>query len=247
MIPPSGPTTTSTSPAAGMPCPARAAVASSCSTRARALFLMRSTSSRWPTGCATSGTRLRRDCLAAALTTLSHLRSALAPRSPRHTTTLRDACHGTTSSTPSSVADSMAWSSRSALASACTSTKRSAGSGSCSTAVTSRPSSALPAEATDAVTLVPWPSESSTDSPGPILRTVAACRPSGPSSRTLLPTRTPARRAGSTRKSGSVTAYAFGDRVGYLALNASRSLPSRPWPAGARCPSGRSSPRKTAS
>ena len=60
----------------------------------------------------------------------------LAARSPRQTTIDRSACHGTTASTPTSVAASIAISSRSPLARACTSTSGTAGAASTTTSVT---------------------------------------------------------------------------------------------------------------
>ena len=63
----------------------------------------------------TSGTRARRDCLAAAVTRSAHDALALSALGPRHWTTHRAAAHGTIRVAPSSVAASIACSSRPAL------------------------------------------------------------------------------------------------------------------------------------
>ncbi len=129
---------------------------------------------------ASTGRRARRDCLVAARMTSSHLRHALSPRSPRHWTMLRAACQGMTSSTPSSVAASMAWSSRSPLARAWASTSRGAGSASSRTERTRRSSRPAPTSVTSAVTTRPAPSPTRTRCPTPVRFTVAAWRPSAP-------------------------------------------------------------------
>ena len=234
-MPPSGPTTTSTSPASGRATPASGSVASSCSTKAAADLRTRVATSAVVAVGASTGRRVRRDCLVAATSTASHLRRAFSPRSPRHCTTLRDACHGTTSSTPHSVAASTAWSSRSFLARACTSTNRGLGSGSLATETTRRSSVPAPTATTSPSTRSPAPSVSSRCSPTRVRRTVAACRPSGPSS-TDAPRRPPAPR----RALGGQEVQ----RQGHRALKASRSLPKIEPSAGfAMRPSGRSSPR----
>ena len=82
------------------PSPRAARVASSCSTSATppaaTTARTRSTSPRPSSATSTSGTRARRDCLAAARTVPSQRARLFAARSPRHTTIDRSACHGTT-------------------------------------------------------------------------------------------------------------------------------------------------------
>ncbi len=135
-MPPSGPTTSSTSPDVGQRRRRRAGVARTRAARAPRLRRRRSSATRadqlgrWSAPRATSGCHARRDCLVAERTVASHFARLRAARSPRHTTTDRWACHGTMPSTPTSVAASIASSSRSPLASAWTSTTRTGGGGS---------------------------------------------------------------------------------------------------------------------
>src|SRR4051812_16397692 len=204
-MPPSGPTTSSTSPSAGRARPAKGVRASSCSTTASAAPATRVRTSAPDASGATTGTRARRDCLAAARTVCSHLRRDRSPRSPFHTTTLRAACQGTTSSTPSSVAASTARSSRSPLASAWTSTNRGEGSGTDSSASTRRLRASRALLRTVQRATAPMPSATSTRSPAVIRRTVAACRPSAPSSASCEPIAAPASAPASSRNSGALT------------------------------------------
>ncbi len=208
--PPSGPTTSTTSPAAGSETLARGIRASSCNTYAAAAPRTRTASSAVVAVAASTGRRVRRDCFVAARRTASHLRRAFSPRSPRHWTTLRDACHGTTSSTPHSVAASTACSSRSYLARAWTRTNRGLGRGSVVTETTSRSSDPAPTATTRASTRFPSPSVSRSRSPTRVRRTVAACRPSGPSRTTTSPTPRPVSVSPVSRWSGRVMAVVSG-------------------------------------
>ena len=136
-IPPSGPTTTSSSPTSGSGSVVSPAVASSCSTAtvppAATTSRVRAASCLVVSGTSTSGIRERRACLVAARTVLAQRARDFAARSPRQTTTERSACHGMIASAPTSVAASMAISSRSPLARAWTSVTTTTGTSSTST------------------------------------------------------------------------------------------------------------------
>ena len=84
---------------------------------------------------ATGGTVARRDCLAASRATVCQRAAPLTDFSSDQRATHREAAHGTSASTPASVARSTASSLRSPLGSACTRVTRTAGSGMRSAAV----------------------------------------------------------------------------------------------------------------
>ena len=144
VMPPSGPTTTRTSPASGSACAARL-----CG-RVLVQHVCRGGAAD-ARGQGLGGDQLGDDRHAGPAGLLGGGRHGglplaprlVAPRSPRHWTMLREACHGTTSSTPNSVAASIAWSSRSPLARACTRTNRGWDSGSRHTSTTLSSSSGL--------------------------------------------------------------------------------------------------------
>ena len=130
VMPPSGPTTTTTSPSSGGP-------------RRRPATRSRPRAAPMPSAAPATGAppasavpdRLGDDRARGPGATAWRRRripppsgAGPSPRArPRQTTTLREACHGTTSSTPSSVAVSIACSSRPPLARACTRTSRGLG------------------------------------------------------------------------------------------------------------------------
>src|SRR5699024_8202129 len=215
-IPPSGPTITTISSRpsslAERSCSARLMSPTdscSCSTSTEAPSAVRSRSCESScavlAGSPTSGMPGRRHCLTAARAVAAHLARPLRSFSPRQTDTERRAIHGTTASTPSSVADSTACSSRPPVARACTRVRRgrrcTAGDGS----VSSRRSSvSLRAAVTSASTWRPGASVSSTCSPTPIRATFAAWRPSSPSSTSASPATAVARESSRIRNPGGV-------------------------------------------
>ena len=149
----------------------------------------------------------------------------------------RAAAHGTTSSTPTSVTSSTASSPRSPLASACTSTIRGAGGGSRATRRSRRAAGRRrPARSPRSPRRRRRRRRAPARSPGRSRRTVAAWRPSAPSSTTDAP-------------AGSASAQE--DRARHAAhrpLNASRIWENSPPPCARREPAGeRSSPRSSAS
>ena len=132
-----------------------------------------------------TGHRARRDCLAAATSTASHLRRAFSPRSPRQTARrCATACHGTTSSTPTR------WPprppARRGRPSPAPARARSAARGSGSSATEHRPAGrAVPAPTAHDLALDPQAravGEQHVLARRRVRRTVAACRPSAPSS-----------------------------------------------------------------
>ena len=117
LSPPSGPTTSTTRPARGRaPSPSAVlsgTVAPSCSTHATSAPATTPVMAPRSATAATTGHQVRRDCLAASRATASHLARPRSTLSPLHLLTQRSACHGTISSTPTSVSRSTASSPRS--------------------------------------------------------------------------------------------------------------------------------------
>ncbi len=214
MRPPSGPTTSTTSPSAASSMPVSGCSASSCSTRS-CPGSAATCGSRC--GSVTAGHHARRDCLAASRAVARHFSSERAPRSPCHCWTQRAAIHGTISSTPTSVASSTASSPRSPLASAWARTRRGAGASSTDRAVTARRTRSWPRPVTTQVARAPSPSTTSTTSPVRSRRTVAAWWPSGPVSTRCAPL------TSSAKKTGLVTACAC--------RTACRRRARLPWPS----------------
>src|SRR5690606_32347498 len=227
--PPSGPTTTTISgtPSTGTCTSGAAATSCSTSTSAPRPVASATTSTRaWPrTTGSSSGSQDRRATFVAACTIARQRCSPLAALSPRHWTTDRSDCHGRTASTPSSVAASTAISSRSPLASACTSTSRGEAGGSDVTAVTSISTAAGPEPgATSPTSRVPTPSTTSIGSPARSRCTDAACRASGPVRVHRPPAATPSSAPGSTTKTGAVMPRRSATREGVPQLAEHRAL-----------------------
>ena len=168
----------------------------------------------------TSGTQARRACLVASRAVACHRARPLATFAPLHTDTHRSACHGTTASTPSSVAVSTACSSRPLLASAWTRTIRTVDSASSTRSRTRAVRRSLapfaPARTTSQTSRRPAPSTRSTRSPTCSRLTVTAWRASVPVSVSMSPIRAVcAPPAGSSvrgvmMKTGAVTSAAYG-------------------------------------
>ena len=149
----------------------------------------RVTNSAVDTGPVTEGMCARRDCLAADRATAAQRRRPLSTRvDPSHLATQREACHGTNPSAPASVASSMASSERSDFGSACTTVTGGAGAGTLRRSSTRADSLPLPTSSMTQCASVPSPSLRSSRSPGRIRRTLAAWKPSSPSSTAISPT-----------------------------------------------------------
>ena len=237
VMPPSGPTTSTTSPVAGSRIDAIRSDAASCSTIAVPPAPTAARTRAATSAVVASGSHLGHERPTRLLGRLARGRCATSPRRARpsrrvHSATDRDADHGTTTSTPTSVSSSTESSPRSPLASAWTTTTRGDG-GACSTygddarrraGRARRPRSPSPS------TTRPRPSPTSTVLTDREPLTVAACRPSAPSRTTTAPASrgTPA----STRKNGAVTGSAAVEGVAQPREQAAlldRGRPGPPW------------------
>src|SRR5262245_8703742 len=198
LIPPSGPTISRMSPAAGKSSALSATGAAGSSSTATLAVATRRASSAVVTGPVTSGSQARRDCLAAWAAAARHRASARSPRAPSHRVTQRCAAQGTITSTPPSVIRSTASGPCSPLGSAWATTRAGSGRGSLRRASTLSSSVPALAAVTTHSATSPAPSVRSARSPTPSRRTVAACLPSGPSRTTTSAVSA----AGSLKKTG---------------------------------------------
>jgi hypothetical protein len=161
------------------------AVGSRTSTREAAA---REASSAVETGSSTSGSHARWACLAASRAIVRQRATPLTAFAASHLEMLRAACQGTIASTPSSVADCTANSSRSPFARACTSTTRGCG-GSTSRRVPTRTTTSFGDTASHSPSnQTPRPSPTVTCSPTRRRRTAAAWCASAPVRTTASPT-----------------------------------------------------------
>ena len=182
-MPPSGPTTKTMRSGSGEDSSAVSAASASESLRSAVSWRTKTASASAKdlareaprTRSRSTGNRERRACREAAPRRFSHFAAIFSRFFAGQSAIERSAAQGMTSSTPISVAVSMACRSRSPLARAWTSTRRGPVCSSFVTAVTSIVSSVAEAAVTVPRTRVPSPSTISISSPGPIRRTRTAC------------------------------------------------------------------------